>query len=178
MTRIGAAVLLGVILRLALSWAAADTSPIADMSQYHFLGTYLHQHGAFYPDAPRGPGYPTVLAAAFAALGESNWAARVANSVIGGMLILATGFLARAMGSGERAWNASAVVAVYPGLLMSTLYQMPDTLYALLVVTSLLALYGQTDRQTDRQTDGQLFAPSHWVLRWAQHFSPAQSGWP
>ena len=139
MTRIVAVTLLGLSLRLALSAVAAGgVPPIDDRAQYHDRAVYLREHQAFGPDALRGPGYPALLAAAYSALGESNWAARVANSIVGGLLVFATGLLARACGCGGRAWMASAIVAVYPGLLLSNLYLMSDTFYTLLAVTCLL----------------------------------------
>lgn len=140
MARIGVVALFGVLLRLWLAWVSADMAPVADMAQYHDTAIYQREHGEFGPSALRGPGYPLVLAVAYSMLGETNWAGRVANSVIGGLLVLATGLLARVLGGGERALVASAIVALYPGFLLSTLYQMPDTLYALLLVTCLLAL--------------------------------------
>lgn len=140
MTRICAAALVGLALRLVLSGTAADAPPLADMAQYHDRAVYMREHQAFGPDALRGPGYPLLLASAYSALGESNWAARVANSIVGCLLILATGLLARACGCGGRAWVASAIVAVYPGFLLSNLYLMSDTFYTLLAVTCLLLL--------------------------------------
>ena len=47
--------------------------------------------------------------------------------------------LARAAGA-ARAWVASAIVAVFPSLVLSSVYLMPEGLYALLVVTALVAV--------------------------------------
>ena len=139
MTRIVAVALLGLSLRLAVSGVEVGP-PIADMAQYHDRAVYMREHQAFGPDALRGPGYPLLLVAAYSALGESTWAARVANSIVGALLVLASGLLARASGCGGRAWIASAIVAVYPGYLLSTLYLMSDTFYTLLSVTCLLLI--------------------------------------
>lgn len=139
MTQIIAAAVLGVAVRLAVAWAAPDMPPVADMEHYHERAVYLREHGTFGPDALRGPGYPIVLAVAYTVMGESNWAGRVANAIIGGLLVLATGLLARAVGGGERAWLAAAIVAAYPGYLVSALYQMSDIFYTLLAVACVLA---------------------------------------
>ena len=137
MVRIVLIALLALSLRLVLSGGEVGP-PVADMAQYHERAVYLREHLAFGPDALRGPGYPALLAAAYATLGESTWAALVANSIVGALLVLATGLLARACGCGARAWVASAIVALYPGLLLSNLYVMSDTFYTLLAVTCLV----------------------------------------
>lgn len=137
MSRIVAVALLGLSLRLAMTGAEVG-APVADMAQYHERAVYLRDHQAFGPDALRGPGYPALLAVAYSTLGQSTWAALVVNALVGGLLVLASGLLAHACGAGDRAWVASAIVAVYPGFLLSTLYVMSDTFYTLLAVTCLL----------------------------------------
>ncbi len=140
MRQIVAAAAVGLILRLVVSWAAVDAPAMADMEQYHGRALHLFHHREFGPDALRGPGYPLLLAAAYATLGESLWSARVANGLAGGLLVLLTGLLARAMGLGARAWVASALVAIYPGFVLSSVYLMPDSFFAVWVVACLLAL--------------------------------------
>ena len=58
--------------------------------------------------------------------------------------MLLTGVLARAAGAGTRAWVAAAIVAVYPSLVLSSVYLMPEGLYALLVVAALVAVRHRT----------------------------------
>ncbi len=137
MTRILLCAAAGVSARLLVAWAAADAGLFADMVQYHERARHLAETGALWPDALRGPGYPLLLAAAYRAFGESLWIARVVNALVGGALVVATGVLAGAAGAGRRAWVASAIVAVYPALLLSSVYLMPEGLYTLLVVTAL-----------------------------------------
>ncbi len=138
MTRIAVWAIVAVAARLTVSWASADSGVFADMAQYHERAVHLTTHGTLYPDALRGPGYPAVLALVYSLFGVSFWAARVVNAVIGGGLALLTGVLAQRAGAGDRAWIASAIVAVYPGLVLSSVYLMPEGLYTLLAVLALL----------------------------------------
>ena len=52
--------------RLAVAWGAADAGVFADMVQYDERARHLAATGALRPDALRGPGYPALLALAFA----------------------------------------------------------------------------------------------------------------
>jgi len=140
MTGLAGCALVGVMARLAVSWAAAESTLFADMAQYQERAQHLAATGTLWPDALRGPGYPALLAAAYRLLGDSLWSARVANALVGGALVFATGVLARAAGAGARAWIASAIVAGYPALVLSSVYLMPEGLYALLVVAALAAV--------------------------------------
>ncbi len=138
MTRIAGWAAVAIAARLLVSWAAAEAGVFADMTQYHERAVHLAASGSLYPDALRGPGYPALLALTYSLFGVSFWWARVANALIGGVLTLLTGWLARRAGAGERAWIASALVAVYPALVLSSVYLMPEGLYTLLAVLVLL----------------------------------------
>ncbi|MGE0813653.1 MAG: hypothetical protein AB7O28_23505 [Vicinamibacterales bacterium] len=139
MTGVAAWALAAVAARLAVSWASADAGVFADMTQYHERAVLL-AHGAPLADALRGPGYPTLLALAYRLGGESFWWGRVANALVGGALAFATGWLARRAGAGARAWMAAAAAALYPSLVLSSVYLMPEGLYTLLVVAALVCL--------------------------------------
>lgn len=130
--------LVAVAARLAVSWASAEAGVFADMTQYHERAVHVVTTGALMPDALRGPGYPLLLAAAYRLGGVSFWSARVANACVGGALTLLTGWLARRAGAGHRAWIAAAIVALYPALVLSSVYLMPDALYATLATLALL----------------------------------------
>ena len=138
MTPIAGWAVVAVAARLAVSWASADSGVFADMAQYHERAVHLATTGSLYPDALRGPGYPALLAVVYRLFGVSFWGARVANALVGGALALVTGWLARRAGAGERAWMASAIVALYPGLVLSSVYLMPDGLFTLLAMLALL----------------------------------------
>jgi len=137
-TRIAGWAVVAVAARLAVSWASAESGVFADMAQYHERAVHLATTGSLYPDALRGPGYPGLLALVYAITGVSFWWARVANALVGGALVVVTGWLARRAGAGDRAWMASAVVALYPGLVLSSVYLMPEGLYTLLAMLALL----------------------------------------
>lgn len=137
MTRVLVWTIVAVAARLGVSAASADAGVFADMAQYHERALALLTTGTL-PDALRGPGYPALLAAAYALGGPTFWTARVANALVGGLLTLVTGVVAARAGAGPRAWVASAIVALYPALVLSSVYLMPDTLYALLALAALL----------------------------------------
>lgn len=126
-----------VVARLGVAWACADSGVFADMTQYHERALHLMLAGTF-PDALRGPGYPALLAFTYGVFGPSFWHARVANALVGGGLALVTGWLALRAGAGSRAWQASAIVALYPALVLSSVYLMPEGLYTLLAMLALL----------------------------------------
>jgi 4-amino-4-deoxy-L-arabinose transferase-like glycosyltransferase len=126
--------------RLLVSWASADSGIFADMEQYHARAVHLARSGTLFPDALRGPGYPALLAVAYRLGGESFWSARVANALVAGGLTLLTGWLALRSGAGARAWVAAAIVAVYPALVLSSVYLMPEGLYTLFAVLALLLM--------------------------------------
>lgn len=129
-----------VAARLALAWACANAGVFADMAQYHERAVHLAETGTLFPDALRGPGYPALLALVYRLFGISFWSARLANAAVGGVLTLVTGWLAARAGAGPRAWVASAIVALYPGLVLSSVYVMPEGLFALLSVLTLLLM--------------------------------------
>lgn len=138
MIRIAGWALVAVAARLAVSWACAGSGVFADMAQYHERAVHLATTGTLFPDALRGPGYPALLALVYRVSGVSFWGARVANALMGGALAVVSGLLARRAGAGDRAWIASAIVAIYPGLVLSSVYLMPEGLYTLLAMTALL----------------------------------------
>lgn len=137
MTRVLVWTIVAIAARLGVSAASADAGVFADMAQYHERALALLATGTL-PDALRGPGYPALLAIAYALGGPTFWTARVANAILGGLLTSLTGVVAARAGAGPRAWVASAIVALYPALVLSSVYLMPDTLYALLALAALL----------------------------------------
>lgn len=128
---------LSVAVRLWVAWASSDAGVFADMAQYHERAVMLVS-GQPLPDALRGPGYPALLALAYQLGGTSFWSARVANALVGGLLTALTGWLARQAGAGRHAGFAAAIVALYPALVLSSVYLMPDAAYAALAMTTLL----------------------------------------
>jgi hypothetical protein len=62
----------------------------------------------------------------------------VVNALLGGALALLTGVLAQKAGAGPRAWRASAIVAAYPALVLSSIYLMPEGLYSVLAALCLM----------------------------------------
>lgn len=127
-----------IALRLGVSALAGDAGVFADMVQYHERAEHLAATGRLVPDVLRGPGYPVLLATAYRLIGADFWSARVVNALLGGALTLLTGVLAQKAGAGPRAWRASAIVAAYPALVVSSIYLMPEGLYSVLGALSLM----------------------------------------
>jgi 4-amino-4-deoxy-L-arabinose transferase-like glycosyltransferase len=188
MTQLALWAVVGVAARVAVSWASADAGVFADMAQYHERAQRLAATGTLWPDALRGPGYPAVLAVAYRLAGDSLWTARMANAVLGGALVVLTGVLARAAGAGARAWLASAIVALYPALVLSSVYVMPEGLYALWLVTALMLVRHRSARfavaagvvagvaMLTRSVGLALIAAP--VALWARAVAAAETSWP
>lgn len=127
---------IAVAVRLLIAWAVAASGLFSDMVQYHGIAQHLLRTGTVI-DAVRGPGYPAALAGVYAVLGESFWSARVLNALLAGATCLLTCRLAIAAGAGRRAHYAAAIVALYPGLVLSSVYVMPEGLYTFLIAAAL-----------------------------------------
>lgn len=130
-------VLVAISVRVLLWLSARDAGVFADMSQYHERALALLSTGTM-PDALRGPGYPMALAAAYATSLPPFDAARLLQALLGGVLTWTTARVAQQAGAGTRDVWAAAVVALYPGLVLSSVYLMPEGLYTTLVMLVLL----------------------------------------
>lgn len=188
MTRILVWAAAAVALRLSIAMATREAGIFADMEQYHDRAVHLLTTGTLFPDALRGPGYPLLLATMYSMIGESPWSARLANALLGGALTLLTGMLAQKAGAAGRAWLASAVVAVYPALVLSSVYLMPEGFYTVLAALCLL-LVGHRGAAfalaagvvagvaiLTRSVGTALFAAP--VLVWSDAVRRGRAGWP
>jgi 4-amino-4-deoxy-L-arabinose transferase-like glycosyltransferase len=138
-------VVAAVAVRVLVWLAARDAGVFADMSQYHERALALLNTGTM-PDALRGPGYPLALAAAYVTSLPPFDAARLMQALLGGVLTWTTARVAQQAGTGTRHGWAAAVVAVYPGLVLSSVYLMPEGLYTTLVML-VVWLVGSPDDQ-------------------------------
>lgn len=139
--------LLAFALRVAVIATVPLSAPFSDMAEYHARAAMLLEEGRFYPDSWRGPGYPLFLTLLSALPGQDLMAARIGQAVLGGITAALTSVLARAFVGRGAALLAGVIVAVYPGLVLSSVYLMPEGLYTCLLMGALvLAMHLDTRR--------------------------------
>lgn len=131
--------LVAVALRVAVVLAVPDAGIFSDMADYHTRAELLVREGRLAPDAWRGPGYPAFLALFYALPGDDLFAARIGQAIVGGLSAVLTIGLATAFVGRAAAIAAGAIVALYPALVLSTLYIMPEGVYSCLVLAALVA---------------------------------------
>lgn len=131
--------LLALTLRLAVVAAVPDAGLFSDMVGYHDRAVFLLREGRLTADSYRGPAYPIFLALCFALPGNDLLAARIGQSVLGALTAVLTLVLARQFVSPRAALAAGIVAAAYPAAVLSTVYIMPEGLYAALLMAALVA---------------------------------------
>lgn len=144
-------VVVAVLVRVLVWLSARDAGVFADMSQYHERALALLSTGAM-PDALRGPGYPLALATAYATALPPFDAARLMQAFLGGVLTWTTAQLAEQAGAGARRGWAAAVVALYPGLVLSSVYLMPEGLYTTLAMVAVWLVVSADERSSAHAT--------------------------
>jgi 4-amino-4-deoxy-L-arabinose transferase-like glycosyltransferase len=150
-------VVVAVVVRVLVWLSARDAGVFADMSQYHERALALLSTGTI-PDALRGPGYPLALAAAYATSLPPFDAARLMQALLGGVLTWTTARLAEQTGAGARRGWAAAVVALYPGLVLSSVYLMPEGLYTTLAMVAVWLVVAVDERSSAHVTPRLMFA--------------------
>jgi 4-amino-4-deoxy-L-arabinose transferase-like glycosyltransferase len=120
-----------------------DTPPKADEADYHAIAVNLLEGDGFVsfeetPTARRPPGYPVFLAAIYAVTGESARAGRVAQVILGVVVVALTGLLARRAFGGTVALFAAALSALNPFLAFISGYLLTENLYMVLLLAALL----------------------------------------
>lgn len=130
--------IVAVIPRLLVGLATIDAGPFADMSEYDVRARQVLQEGTL-RDAWRSPGYPAFLGLLYALPWADIATARLANAPAGALMAVLTTMLAGALLDRRGAIAAGLIVAVYPGLVLSAAYLMPEPLYTCLMLGSLLA---------------------------------------
>jgi hypothetical protein len=135
---------LALALRLLVAaWGAGRFPPADDGSFYHVVATRI-AHGEGYtwawPDgaityAAHYPvGYPALLGAAYALLGERPLVAMLVNALGGALLVVAVHRIALGVASLPRARLAGLAVALHPTLILYTVALMTEALAASLLV--------------------------------------------
>ena len=132
-------VLLALVLRVAVAWAAWDLELVLDEIDYVKRARFILENGHL-PDAFRPPVYPSVLAAVFAVVGVVPGAVRLLQAIVGA----ATGALLYRWLKGhvgERgALLSLAVFAVYPTIVGFTHFLFTETFYLAGLVLGLTLL--------------------------------------
>jgi 4-amino-4-deoxy-L-arabinose transferase-like glycosyltransferase len=134
---------LAVICALALALRAVviantqEAGIFADMQDYHDRAVHLLRTGTLWPDAFRVPLYPIFIAGVFKLFGESLVAVRIAQAVLGVATVALTYAVAKRVTTEGGALIAASVVAIYPALVLYSVYLMAETLFAFFVVLAI-----------------------------------------
>jgi len=150
-------------LRLAYSLLLVKTQPLlGDGLEFHNLAysiadSHRYAQASFLtpdqvlPTADKPPLYPLVLAL-FTVVGGHGWIPhQVAGALIGTGTVAVTAFLGRRVAGAVAGLIAGGVAAVYPMLIAADGSFRSESLYALLIVATLLAAYGLWDKPTVRR---------------------------
>jgi 4-amino-4-deoxy-L-arabinose transferase-like glycosyltransferase len=145
------------IARLVFAGAVVgfDTPPKADEADYHAIAASLGHGDGFagddgQPTARRPPAYPAFLAALYAVTGESPRAGRIAQVILGVVVVALTGALARRFFDGTTALVAAALAAVNPFLIFLSGYLLTENLYLVLLLTALVVARDPRDLVRER----------------------------
>ena len=130
--------LLALALRVAVVVAVPDAGIFADMEQYDGLARMVLD-GRPWTDSFRGPVYPLFLALLYALPGPDLLIARLGQAGVGAACAVLTTVLATTFVNRRGALIAGLIVAVYPALVLSTIYLITEGLYTFLLVATLLA---------------------------------------
>lgn len=136
--------LVATIARLVFAGAVVgfDAPPKADEADYHAIAVSLGHGDGFAGDdgratARRPPAYPAFLSALYAVTGASPRAGRVAQVILGVVVVVLTGALARRYFDATTALVAAALAAVNPFLIFISGYLLTENLYLVLLLTAL-----------------------------------------
>jgi 4-amino-4-deoxy-L-arabinose transferase-like glycosyltransferase len=151
---------LALALRLAYSLLLVKTQPLlGDGLEFHNLAysiadSHRYAQASFLtpdrvlPTADKPPLYPLVLAL-FTVVGGHGWIPhQIAGSLIGTGTVAVTALLGRRVAGDAVGLVAGGIAAVYPMLIAADGSYRSESLYALLIVATLLAAYALWDRPT------------------------------
>ena len=147
-------------LRLAYSLLLVKTQPLlGDGLEFHNLAYSIADHHRYaqasfltpdqvLPTADKPPLYPLVLAF-FTVVGGHGWIPhQIAGALIGTGTVAVTAFLGRRVAGDTAGLIAGGLAAIYPMLLAADGSYRSESLYALLIVSTLLGAYALRDRPT------------------------------
>jgi 4-amino-4-deoxy-L-arabinose transferase-like glycosyltransferase len=161
--RLAPLLVLALGLRLAYSLLLVKTQPLlGDGLEFHNLAysiadSHRYAQASFLtpdrvlPTADKPPLYPLVLAL-FTVVGGHGWIPhQIAGALIGTGTVAVTALLGRRVAGDVAGLIAGGVAAIYPMLIAADGSFRSESLYALLVVATLLSAYALWDRPTVRR---------------------------
>ncbi len=131
---VAAILLLAFVFRALVIANTTEVGVFADMQDYNDRARHLLQHGVLWGDAFRVPFFPIFIAGVYALFGQHLLAVRLAQAAVGVLTVALTYVLARRLTTPRGALIAAAIVAVYPALLLYSVYVMAETLFSFLVM--------------------------------------------
>jgi 4-amino-4-deoxy-L-arabinose transferase-like glycosyltransferase len=146
---VAAVVIVALLLRLAVVVADSGYRPSNDAFEYDYYGGsiaagegygrsgYLLQGG---PAAIRGPGYPYLLGAVYAASDDSRDAARIVNALLGALSVLLVYLLAKRIWGRRTGLLAAAFTAVFPPLVLLSRDLVSESLFIPLELGAILCV--------------------------------------
>jgi 4-amino-4-deoxy-L-arabinose transferase-like glycosyltransferase len=129
--------LLAFALRLIVIANTTESVLFADMQDYHDRAMHLLETGSLWPDAFRVPLYPIFIAGVFKFFGHSLLAVRIAQAVLGVATVALTFAVGTRVATRRGALAAAFLVAVYPALLLYSVYLMSESLFAFFALSGL-----------------------------------------
>jgi 4-amino-4-deoxy-L-arabinose transferase-like glycosyltransferase len=119
-----------------------DAMTKGDEADYHAIATHLSETGQFaaddgHPTGRRPPAYPLFLAALYRVVGPDPVAGRVAQIVLGVVLVALTGLVARRLFDPVTGVVAAALAALNPFLIFISGYLLTENLYVVLMLGAL-----------------------------------------
>jgi 4-amino-4-deoxy-L-arabinose transferase-like glycosyltransferase len=146
---VAAVVVVALLLRLAVVAADSGYRPSNDAFEYDYYGRsiaagegyarsgYLLQGG---PAAIRGPGYPYLIGAVYAASDNSRDAARVVNALLGALSVLLVYLIAKRIWGRRTGLLAAAFTAVFPPLVLLSRDLVSESLFIPLELGAVLCV--------------------------------------
>jgi 4-amino-4-deoxy-L-arabinose transferase-like glycosyltransferase len=135
---LGAVCVLAFAVRAVVIANMLQMGLFADMQEYHDRAVHLLQTGTLPADAFRVPLFSIFIAGIYNLAGQQLFAVRMAHAVLGTLTVGLTYFLARRVVSRRGALFAAFIVAVYPALLLYSVYVMAETLFGFLAILALV----------------------------------------
>ncbi|HET7510595.1 MAG TPA: glycosyltransferase family 39 protein [Solirubrobacterales bacterium] len=144
-----AIVILALVLRIAVVAADSGYRPTNDAFEYDHYGRsiaagegfgrsgYLLQGG---PAAIRGPGYPYLLGAVYAASGDSRDAARIVNALLGALTVLLVYLIAKRVWGRRTGLVAAGLTAAFPPLVLLSRDLVSESLFIPLELGAVLCV--------------------------------------
>jgi 4-amino-4-deoxy-L-arabinose transferase-like glycosyltransferase len=130
--------LIAFFLRVVVITNMLQVGVFADMQEYFDRAVHLANTGTLVHDAFRVPGFPIFIAAVFKVFGQTLLPVRLVQALLGTGTVALTYLVARRIVSSRAAIMASATVAIYPALLLYSVYLMAETLFSFLIVLAAL----------------------------------------